>query len=270
MDVVPLRGLFDECVRRRWFAELFAPFSTPTPAMLEPVAKPVLSIQTLGTVRLEMNAQMIKLPFAKTAEILVWLVLHGAATRDEIVMAIFGDPQSSSNLEYFKIAIRKLRSALSEHPDMRFNPLLYENGAYQINSELEVHLDAAILERIEPSKATAALLSEVLRTYLGDFMPGAKTEWVLEKRRAFQDKASSIALTLAQRLEVENPVRAIELYQSAISWNELEQEAYSRLISVLQTQGQDTVAASVMKSWDLVFTSNFPMSPSPKLLSAKP
>ncbi len=254
MDVLPLRGLFDECVRRRWFAELFKPFAVLAPEILQPVSKPVLSIKTFGMMQLEINAQPIKLPFAKTAEILVWLALHGVATRDEIIRAIFGDPQSSSNLEYFKIAIRKLRSALSEHPEMRFNPLLYENGAYQINPELEVQLDAADFECIEPSISTdPVLLARVVQTYLGDFMPKIKTEWVLEKRSAFQEKASSAALMLAQILEIENPARAIELYQSAISWNEFQREAYLRLASLLQTQGHGKAAARVRQSWDLIF-----------------
>jgi LuxR family transcriptional regulator, maltose regulon positive regulatory protein len=255
MDVVPLRGLFDECVRRRWFTELFEPFKVLAPEILQPSVKPVLSIKTFGTIQLELNGQNIKLPFAKTAEILVWLALHGVATRDEIVLAIFGGPQSSSNLEYFKIAIRKLRSALSEHPDLRFNPLLYENGAYQINPELEVQLDAADFELIEPSVSTDQnLLSRVVQMYLGDFMPKIKTEWVLEKRRAFQEKVSSAAFILAQKLELGNPARAIELYKSAIAWNELEQEAYSRLAAVLEAQGNEIAATRVRKTWDVVLT----------------
>jgi LuxR family transcriptional regulator, maltose regulon positive regulatory protein len=255
MDVLPLRGLFDECVRRRWFTELFEPFAVLAPEILQPISKPVLSIRTFGTVQLELNGQSIKLPFAKTAEILVWLVLHGVATRDEIVTAVFGDSQSSSNLEYFKIAIRKLRSVLSEHPEIRFNPLQYENGAYQINPELEVQLDAADLERIEPSISTDPnMFARVIQIYQGDFMPKIKTEWVLEQRHAFQEKASSIALKLAQMLELTNPARAIELYKSAIAWNELEQEAYSRLAAVLEAQGNEIAATRVKKTWDVVLT----------------
>jgi LuxR family transcriptional regulator, maltose regulon positive regulatory protein len=255
MDVLPLRGLFDECIRRRWFPELFEPFAVLAPEILQPISKPVLSIRTFGTLQLELNGQPIKLPFAKTAEILVWLALHGVATRDEIVMAIFGDPQSSSNLEYFKIAIRKLRSALTEHPDLRFNPLLYENAAYQINPELEVQLDAANFDRIEPSNLTDPnVLTRVVQTYLGDFMPKIKTEWVLEKRREFQEKASSAALILAQKFELGNPDRAIELYQSAIAWNDLQQEAYLRLAAVLQSQGNESAATRVKKTWDVVLT----------------
>jgi LuxR family transcriptional regulator, maltose regulon positive regulatory protein len=253
MDVLPLRGLFDECIRRRWFTELFEPFAVLAPEILQPSFKPVLSIKTFGTLQLELNGQNIKLPFAKTAEILVWLALHGVATRDEIVTAVFGDPQSSSNLEYFKIAIRKLRSALSEHPDLRFNPLLYENGVYQINPELEVQLDAANFERIEPSISTDPnVLARVVQTYLGDFVPKIKTEWVLEKRREFQEKASSAALILAQKFELENPAQAIELYQSAITWNDLQQEAYSRLAAVLHAQGNESAATRVRKTWDSV------------------
>jgi two-component SAPR family response regulator len=70
-----------------------------------------------------------------------------------------------------------------------FNPVLYENGAYQINPELEVQLDAKHLEQLELSSLTdTTLLSSVVQIYLGDFMPGVKTDWVLEKRKECQEK----------------------------------------------------------------------------------
>ena len=173
-----LSGLFAECVRRRWFAERF---SSVAPSATTEMCKLRLELRTLGRLEIRLEDRVVRVPLVKSAEILVWLALNGTATRDEIVRAVWGRGFERKHIEYFKVAARKLRSALSEHPGVTFNPLPFEHDTYRLSERFEISVDAAPLLNHDAPIGTSKPLE-------GYFLPGVESEWVEEARRIVLEK----------------------------------------------------------------------------------
>lgn len=78
-----------------------------------PANRPLLEIQTLGGLEVRLDAKPVRFPFAKCGELLVWLALHGPATRDQICDVLWNGYVTQSNLEYFRVIVRRIRAALA-------------------------------------------------------------------------------------------------------------------------------------------------------------
>jgi LuxR family transcriptional regulator, maltose regulon positive regulatory protein len=255
MDAHILHGLYAECVRRRWFPELFAPLLEPLQIPVVAPAQPRLQIQTLGALRVTLDGEAVKIPLSKASELLVWLALHGAASRDELVQALFGDAKDEKAVHYFKLTVRKLRAALMQHASVHFDPIPYAQGSYSLHADLRTDLDAlALLEFAIDGSSDAASLLEVFESYRGDFLPKFKADWINDQREALREKAALVALEYAARLELTDPDKAISVYNTAMKWNRLEERAYVRLSALLESRADVVGAKKVLKSWQSVLT----------------
>ena len=167
-DAEPKRPLYRECVARGWFAERFAPFTEPLPSNQVTPKRFVLEVETLGGFHCSLEQNTLKFPFAKAAELLVWLTLYGPASRDDALWDGSSDPK---HVEYAKLALRRLRTSLAEH--VSFNPLVYAEHEYQLANELEVKLDIRdLLKAFEVGNQTTRY--KALEQYRGTFLPGIR------------------------------------------------------------------------------------------------
>ncbi len=235
IDAAKLRLLYQEFVTRDWCAQHFKDFLETTPNLpAQQVPTLELVVKSFGALQVSINASRVHIPLAKAGELLVWLILNGAATRDEIVRALWGDPNEQRHVEYFKICVRRLRAALTEAvQNLNINPLPFEHHLYSLHERFKIHCDALQLTQACESNSVQALqatLDAARRT----FLPGSDTEWILNARMQYHDKALNVSMTLGHLLELVNSKEAILVYQRVIKLEPLYEEAHLALIRVFQ------------------------------------
>jgi LuxR family transcriptional regulator, maltose regulon positive regulatory protein len=211
VDAAPLALLWTTCLERAWFTERFVKLTGPLrPVNADVMGKQTvtLELRTLGNLQVRVAGQQVHIPFAKAGELLGWLALHGPASRDKIIDALWDGSNEHRHIEYFKVAVRRLRAALEETAPLEFNPLPFEAGMYRLADRFEIDLDAqALTQAFELNHPEQQ--SQVLDRYSGDFLSGIDSEWVLETRRNLLDQALDLAHEIGKQFEASNPDAAI-------------------------------------------------------------
>jgi LuxR family transcriptional regulator, maltose regulon positive regulatory protein len=235
IDAEPLAGLYLECQRRSWWAERFVPFTTALPIQNTSNQR-VLKLTTLGTLTAFINNTQVKLPFAKAGELLIWLALNGAASREQIFDALWDGSTESRHLEYFKVAVRRLRYALAEASGEMWNPLPFEQGRYRLDERFEIVLDASILLKA-PEHQEINALRQTLEMNQGLFLHKVNTEWVEILRERLIEVTLEGQLRCAELLEIEQPLEALKFYQAALNADPLSEDAYQGVMRLLDAIG---------------------------------
>jgi DNA-binding SARP family transcriptional activator len=210
--------------------------------------KHLLEVQTFKHLEIRLNGLTVRFPFVKCAELIVWLALNGAANKDQICDELWDGRATRSNLEYFRVVVRRTRNALVETGELEFNPLIFEQGLYQLSPKLELQVDAlelaSTLKNPSPER-----LRDALDLYHGEFMPYTTSEWASLKRTVVVDLALDIAIQLAQSLEQHQPRQAIEAYKRALEIEPLSEIATKRLIHLYEQFEELLAAESVRKAY---------------------
>jgi DNA-binding SARP family transcriptional activator len=215
-----------------------------------PVNHHVLELKTLGKLEVHVNDIPVRFAFAKCGELLVWIVLHGPATRDQICDALWDGEVTSSNLEYFRVVVRRTRAALTE-AGLSFNPLVFEDKLYRISDQLEVRIDALELTAAVNSP-TPARLQKAVAAYHGEFMPQTTHEWARLERTIILDLAIEAAIQLAELLEPDDARLAITMYRRAIEIEPFSDTARAKLICLHERLGETAAAEAVRRAYQRV------------------
>ncbi len=226
-------------------------FKTTPLAELTP--RPRLEVETFKNLEVRLNAKVVHFPFAKCAELLVWLALHGSASKDQICDALWNGSATRSNLEYFRVVVRRTRNALVEAGGLEFNPLTFEHKRYQLSPQLEVRLDAFELAHAHKSQDPNTLRA-ALEAYRGDFMPYMTSEWANIERTVIVDLALDIAVNLAQSLEQHDPREAMIMYKRAIEIEPLSEIATKALIRLHKQLGEPNAAEAALKAYQNILS----------------
>jgi LuxR family transcriptional regulator, maltose regulon positive regulatory protein len=260
IDAAKLHLLYREFVFRGWVVEHFQPHLEPNsslPAQQMPTLE--LKVKSFGALQVRINDSRVHIPLAKAGELLVWLILNGAATRDEIVRALWGDPNEQRHVEYFKICVRRLRASLGETVK-NINPLPFENNLYGLHEQLAVHCDALQLTRIGESENLESLRA-ALDAARGGFLSASDAEWVQNARAQFHEQLLAGYMTLGRLLESHDLLEAATVYQRAIKLEPLHEIAYLALIRVFQEFGQVTKAREAYSRYAQMLREEFGRSP---------
>ncbi|WP_158263820.1 hypothetical protein [Deinococcus arcticus] len=164
------------------------PLGTLLGAGAIPAAAPVLSptttldVRLLGAVQIWAGGSALRLPLAKSAEVLLWLTWHGAGSSAEIMNDLWDGSRQSKHHEYFRVAVRRLRAALTQASGWPFDPVPYDGQRYRLHPALTVSLDAReVMTRLNGGEVAGAL-----DLYSGDLLPGAEGEWVRTLREGLR------------------------------------------------------------------------------------
>ncbi len=246
LDNKALQGLFQVCIERGWQAERFQQLllssNQPVLANKQPLE---LMVNVFGRISVGYAGAFVQIPLAKSTELLVWLVLHGSGSRDQLITALWDGSRNAKNVHYFKVVVRQLRLALSQLPDVTFNPLLFEQDLYRLHSDLRVLLDATAFQK--PQLTDVLAIVPLLELYQGEFMPGFDSEWILETRTHFHDQAVTLNLQLARHLEAEQPLEAIQCYQRVLELDEVNDTGFDGLMRVYSSIG-DTISQQSLQA----------------------
>jgi LuxR family transcriptional regulator, maltose regulon positive regulatory protein len=261
VDAVLFGELYAECVHRGWWPERFAAYASASGAQVLEVASPdddrlELRLQSLGAVQAFIAGSSAHIPLAKAGELLVWLAIHGPASRDQLIDALWDGSNEQRHIEYFKIAVRRLRASFAEHASVDFNPLTFEQGLYRISERLNVQLDATAVAVALRANDPLALEAAVL-AHQGVFLPACESEWASEARVRFQEEALEAAMALALRLEADDPRRALELRRAAVRIDPLNEAAHVALLRSLMASGDQVSARVAYKAYARMLEAEF-------------
>jgi two-component SAPR family response regulator len=204
----------------------------------------LLEVQTFKHLEIRLSGKPVRFPFAKCSELIVWLALNGAASKDQICDELWNGAATRSNLEYFRVVVRRSRKALVETGQLELNPLIFEQGLYQLSPKLELQVDALEFAKALKNQSVKGL-EQALDLYQGEFMPYTTSEWANLKRTAITDLALETAVNLAQNLEQHQPRQAIEIYKRALEIDALSEIASTKLIGLLEQFGESSAAQAV-------------------------
>ena len=228
----------------------------PTPAAPAPETKDdgkntspkELRIFALGQARVELDEHILTpsdWTYAKSRELLFYLLSHPPRTREQIGLYLWPDASPSRLRKAFHNVVYYLRRALGDQ-----GWILFEGGRYSFNRSLgrfffdveafEVNLAEARRLKTEAPREAVRHLEEAISLYKGDFLEGSPdAEWVLvrqdELRRAYEEALLELGGLL---FEGERYAEAAEAYRKAIAFDHYSEIAHRRLMQCYARMGE--------------------------------
>jgi two-component SAPR family response regulator len=205
-------------VERGWWAARFAPFalggSPPAPLVAASPTRVVLRIRALGKVQVSIAERPVRIPLSKGMELLVWLGIHEHGTREQIITDLWDGSNEARHAEYFRVAVRRLRAALSAQVGDEFNPIPFDGERYRLSEHIELDLDYLRL-RAASSQAEPTALLEALGLYGGRLLPQSESEWVTRRQEELLELGTEACLRCGRTVEANDPTQALEWYRQA-------------------------------------------------------
>lgn len=162
-----------------------------------------------------------------------------------------------TGINYFKVLIRRLRSALQRHSAIHFDPLPYEQDMYRIDARLEVIHDVLEL-RAHLSNADA---DSALSLYQGAFLPEADSRWASDLRHQLLDETLNTMLHAARTLEATRSQEANRLYETIIRLEPLSDTAHIGVIRTFVALGRVDAARSAFTRLERMLAQEFQTRP---------
>jgi LuxR family transcriptional regulator, maltose regulon positive regulatory protein len=237
VDARALASLYAEFTNQHWWPHDFA--APTTPATIPNATQPLrLEVITFGQLSATIEGSTVRFPVARAGELIAYLAVNGPSTRDQLIDALWDGSNRRAHAEYFKVVVRRARAALSENPQVTFNPLPLENDRYRLSEAFQINLD---VHELETALATNEpdTLERALQTYKGPFLPNVESEWAEILRHRYAEDAIVSALTLGQHHEQPRLLEALKAYQWAFDQDPLHPKTYEALIRVAQTLGDN-------------------------------
>jgi LuxR family transcriptional regulator, maltose regulon positive regulatory protein len=214
------------------------------PAKMESMPLPVqrLQLDCFGEVKLYYQGKELLMPFAKCTELFVWLAWHNQGNKDTIINALWDGSRETRHHEYFRVAVRRLRQALSDQCKLEFNPIPFERGIYQLHPLITVSNDALSLVNAAQGNDWEAAWN-IISKGSSLFMASFEGAWLEDIRDQCQTFAFEATLKAADCFQNDKPEAARQAMVRALEIEPLSSSAHERLIR-LCVQTRDYAAAS--------------------------
>ncbi|MDR6220280.1 hypothetical protein [Deinococcus soli (ex Cha et al. 2016)] len=198
-------------------------------------ARPTVRIALLGNFTVTVNGTDVQIRLRKSRELLAFLCLQGAATRDQLMTALWDGEARTELGSYFKQALHALRQALRPFLGSQ-DPLPLTNGVYRLAEKLDIRCDAVALQSWQKPDSSVDR-HHLADTYPGAFLPEAETEWAVEMREFLDNQWLALLMAVGSEIEVTDPVAAAHLYLKATHLNPLFESAWSAAIAAYAKAG---------------------------------
>jgi predicted ATPase/DNA-binding SARP family transcriptional activator len=208
---------------------------------------PELQIFLLGQLRVQRDGRELggdDWVYAKTKDLLLFLLLVESADKAEIGAALWPDASAEQLKQNFRVAIYHLRRALG-----RTEWITFASGRYAFNRTLAAWIDVVAFERaVEQARSDPAQRPKQLRTaaalYTGDLARGDLASDLLPLRREqLHQQALEVMLALgALHEDRSQPGLAAETYRRALALDSYSEAAHRGLMRSLARQGEGGAA----------------------------
>ncbi|MBI4790839.1 MAG: hypothetical protein HY782_27735 [Chloroflexi bacterium] len=191
------------------------------PVPLATAATPMLRVYLLGALRIERNAQPIRLPTRKVESLLVYLILHPEPhPREKLAALLWGDSSDELARRSLRTALTTLRKALGD------DILLADRETVQVNPDRSVWFDALHL-----AQAAADDPQSAIALYQGDLLPDFYDDWILVERERLRALYLDTLLRLAQHARSRSEyAQAMDWAQKVLASDPANEKAYQHLI----------------------------------------
>lgn len=189
-----VQGLTQHCLQNHWHSERIQNLLVRQNSFPLDSTNWSLQLRGSGTFALTFQAQTVSLSLKKCEELLTFLTLHGASSRDTLIDALWDGQINTRIADHFRTLIRRLRSDLTRQLDLPMDPVPLSNGLYALHPQLEIHCD------LQTFRNQSLAPEERLLAYQGDFMPAVKSRWATEIRSKLQEEFMALAEQHLQQL----------------------------------------------------------------------
>jgi DNA-binding SARP family transcriptional activator len=209
-------------------------------------ARPRASIELreFGAARILVNGEEVRPRIAKTYELLAYLTSTAgtAATRDELLTALFEARDDESTRSYLRQAVRWLRRVLPD-PDA----LTTEDGriafapGVAVTSE-STRFEACLAEaaRLQGDARLTATLDALALHERGEYLAGVQTSWVDRRRTMLAERASDARYEAAElAFAAERYHEAGELARRVLDDDPYREGAWRLLMHVANVMGDE-------------------------------
>jgi DNA-binding SARP family transcriptional activator len=203
-----------------------------------------VELRDFGPPRILVNGDEVRPRIAKTYELLAYLMTKegSAATRDELLAALFDARADESTRAYLRQAIRWLRRVLPD-PDA----VLTEGGRVSFAPSVSVSSEST---RFEASLAQAARLQgearraatlEALSIYeRGEYLAGVRSNWSDERRERLTQLAADARYEAGElAFAAERYDEAAQLARRALADDPFRETAWRLLMRVANVMGDE-------------------------------
>lgn len=179
-------------------------------------ARPVLHLRLLGNWQARINEEEVQIRLRKARELLAFLVMHGPATRDQLITALWDGSARRELGSYLKQALHALREALRPYLPVGADPVPLMGGHYRLSEKLNVACDA---NRLAQSRHSGQEPDDLVTSQTGPFLPDADSEWASVLRDQLQRQLLTLIMGAGQEKQVTQPEEAAQIYLKATQIN---------------------------------------------------
>jgi len=155
-----------------WQERLDAVFRNPPEGTVQ------LRIEPFGPLEILAEGRLLHFGLKRSAELLAFLALHGSATRQEVLTALFDGDTSTKTVDNFKKTVKGLRDALKPLLPQAVDPVVSQGRRYSLHHLLEVSV-SWLPDRVFAAPAVRRAGPIEVR---GPFLADVKGEWALDAR----------------------------------------------------------------------------------------
>lgn len=167
-------------------------------------------VRDLGEVCVELDGEVLRLPLSKCTELLAYLTSHPdrAASRDDLLDALFAGRADDSTRAYLRQAIHRLRGFLPEEAILSVRDTVRLGDRVAFVSEARRALTALTeAARLRDGERLVATVDALATLDCGDFLADFDADWVRARRAEIAD------LQLESRLEAADLALALGDYR---------------------------------------------------------
>lgn len=215
-----------------------------------------IHLYTLGAERIRKNNAPIKLTELSSElvrEFLYYFIFIGGGTRDAISRIFWADKSAEAQKDNFHQTVARIRSIFSNQI------IIYDDltDTYQLNPEIRLWCDSLQLEAfVQEAKRLSREYHQTFHfwyqatqlTY-GEFLPNLDRDWIISKRRYFQQLSIDAWMGLAEYYQNQKDFRsAISAYEKIESFAPHFEAAYRARMECFSALGEIAAITIVYQS----------------------
>jgi DNA-binding SARP family transcriptional activator len=189
---------------------------------------------------------------------------HRRASKDTLIDTFWGEADFDAVTRNFHPTVSHIRKALNSNHPLKQNFLLYREGDYVLNPELNFQIDTESFDRLLAQAESARRAGETAQAlsayeaavalYRGEFMQGVYDQWVMEPRAYYHGQYLQALETLihaaqAAASQTEEWMRVLQLTQQVLREDPLREDIHRVVMRAHAAQGN---RAAVKEQYDAV------------------
>lgn len=195
--------------------------------------------------------------------------------KEQIIDRIWGDSQSKSGQQNFKVAHHGLNKVLEPDRKSRVESkyIIRQGLSYQLDWE-DIWIDVEALDQfvaignqafVENTSFAQRAYREAIDLYEGVFLPNRIYEdWSSEERERIQLLALGALINLSELLIKENPLESVRLCQKALQIDATWEDAYRIQMEAYLEKGNRPMALKTYQQCKVVLEEEFGIDPLPE------